>query len=180
MEVLCHADEGRPVLLERLHQLGKVQQRPAEPVDAMGQDAVDLPGPDVGYEALQRRAVQIAAAVAAVVIARGQRRPAGMGLAVDVRFGRLALGIQRVEVLVESFFGAFAGVDGAADRSSRRRLGFTGLGHDFCPFSVSPKKKCPEQCAPVTALATALRERYVRPSKAKPCSRTSTWSVRPL
>src|SRR5215472_6346709 len=145
----------------------------------MGQYAVDLPGPDVSQQALQRRAFQVAAAVAAVVIARGQRRPAGMSLAVDVRFGRLALGIQRVEVLVESFLGAFAGVDGAAHRG-RRRLGFTGLGHDFCPFAVRPKKKCPEQCAPVTALATALSERYVRPSKAKPCSRTSTWSVRPL
>src|SRR5262249_24278976 len=179
VKVLRHADEGRPLLLKRLHQPGKVQQRPAQPVDAMGQDAVDLPGPDVGYEALQRRAVQVAAAVAAVVIARRQRRPAGMGLAVDVRFGSLELGVQRVEILVESFFGAFAGVDGAAPRG-RHRLGFTGLGHDLGPFSVRPKKKCPEQCEPVTALATALSERYVRPSKAKPCSRTSTWSARPL
>src|SRR5262249_23246709 len=180
VKVLRHADEGRPLLLKRLHQPGKVQQRPAEPVDAMGQHAVDLPGPDVGYEALQRRAVQVAAAVTAVVIARGQRRPAGMGLAVDVRFGGLALGVQGVEILVESFFGAFAGVDGAAHQRGRRRFGFTGVGHDLGPFSGSTKKKCPEQCEPVTALATALSERYVRPSKAKPCSRTSTWSDRPL
>jgi hypothetical protein len=53
-------------------------------------------------------------------------------------------------------------------------------GHGFGPFSVRPKKKCPEQSEPVTALATALSERYIWPSNAKPWSRSSTCSVRPL
>ena len=59
-------------------------------------------------------------------------------------------------LLVESFFGAFAGIHGAADRRCRRRFHFTGIRHGFGPFSVSPKKKCPEQCVPVTALARIL------------------------
>src|SRR5262249_44918906 len=153
---------------------------PAEPIDAMGQHAVDLPGPDVDQQALQCRAFQVAAAIAAVVVAVGQRRPAGMGLTVDVRLGGFALGIQGVEVLVESFFGAFARVDGAAQWARRGGFRCARVGHGFAPFSVRPKKKFPEQCEPVTALATALSERYVWPSNAKPRSRTSTWSVRPL
>src|SRR5262249_47182554 len=103
-----------------------------------------------------------------------------MGLALDVCLGGLALGVQGVEILVQSFFGAFARIDGATHRRSRRRFRLARVGHGLSPFSVSPKKKCPEQCEPVTALATALSERYVWPSNAKPCSRTSTWSVRPL
>src|SRR6516162_6850402 len=103
-----------------------------------------------------------------------------MGLALDVRFRGLALGIQRVEILVQSFLGAFARVDRATQWRGRRRFRHARVSHGFSPFSVRPKKKYPEQCEPVTALATALSERYVWPSKAKPCSRTSTWSVRPL
>src|SRR5262249_54315502 len=113
-------------------------------------------------------------------IAVGQHRPAGMGLAMDVGFGGFPLGIERIEILVQTFLGAFARIDGAAQWRGRRRFRLARVGHSFPRFSVRPKKKCPEQCAPVTALATALSERYVLPSNAKPCSRTSTWSVRPL
>src|SRR5262249_16425883 len=146
----------------------------------MGQHAVDLPGLDVGQEALQCRPVEIAAAIAAVVVAGRKRRPTGVGLTVDIGLGGFALGIERVEILVEPFFGALARVDRTTNRRGRCRFRVAGAGHDLGPFVVSPKKKCPEQCAPVTALATALSERYVWPSKAKPCSRTWTSSVRPL
>src|SRR5262249_30533127 len=141
---------------------------------------VNLPGLDVHQESLQSRPIEVAAAVAAVVVECRQRGPAGMGLAVDVRFGRLTLDIQRIEILFESLFGAFTRVDGATHQGTRSRFGPWGSSHDLFPFSVSPKKKCPEQCEPMTALATALRERYVRPAKPKPRSRTSTWSIRPL
>src|SRR5262245_19043859 len=103
-----------------------------------------------------------------------------MGLAVAVRFGGFALGIERIEILVQTFLGALARVDGATQWRGRRCLRLARGGHGLSLFCVRPKKKCPEQCEPVTALATALSERYVWPSKAKPCSRTSTWSVRPL
>src|SRR5262249_47058801 len=42
VEVLGHANERHLVLFKQLHQLRKVKQRPAEPIDAMSQDAVDL------------------------------------------------------------------------------------------------------------------------------------------
>src|SRR6516225_9731336 len=122
----------------------------------MGHDAVDLPGLDSGQEALQGGPVEVAAGVAAVVVARGQAGPAGMGLAVHIGFGGFALGVKRVEVGVESFFGAFASVDGATHRRCRRRFGFARNAHWSCPFLASTKKKRPEQCEPVTALATAL------------------------
>jgi hypothetical protein len=41
-----------------------------------------------------RRTVEIATAIAAVVVAGRQRCPAGMGLAVDKGLGRLALGVE--------------------------------------------------------------------------------------
>src|SRR5262249_54813348 len=130
--------------------------------------------------ALQGGPVQIATAVAAVVVALGQAGPAGVGLAADVGFRGFALGVEGVEFLVESLFGALARVDGTAHGNGRRGFGLAGSSHCLPPFSVRPKKKCPEQCEPVTALATALSERYTWPSNAKPRSRTSTWSVRPL
>src|SRR5215831_17892174 len=136
----------------------------------MSQHTIDLASLDIGQETLECRAVEIAAAIAAVVVARRKRSPAGMSLAVDISLGGFPLGIERIEILVKTFLGAFARVDGATHQRGRRRFRLARVGHDFFPFSVRPKKKCPEQCEPVTALATALSERYVLPSKAKPCS----------
>src|SRR2546427_808156 len=82
-----------------------------------------LVGRDAGQEPLQCRPVEVAAGIAAVVVAVGQAGPAGMGLAVDIGFRRFALGVQRVEVLVETFFGALAGVDGTAHWRGRVRFG---------------------------------------------------------
>jgi hypothetical protein len=39
--------------------------------------------------------------------------PALMGLALDIGFASLALGIERVEVLFETMLGGFPGIDGA-------------------------------------------------------------------
>src|SRR5262249_39185520 len=136
----------------------------AKAIHPMGHHAIDLPCLDIGQQTLECRAVEVAAAVAAVVVVDRERRPTGMGLAVDIRFRGLALGIQGVEVLVESFFGALARVDGTAHRGSREGFRLAGSRHGLAPFSVRPKKKCPEQCEPVTALATALSERYTWPS----------------
>src|SRR5262249_40248894 len=130
----------------------------------MGQHTVDLPGLDVGQQALQGGPVEVAAAIAAVVVALPQAGPASVGLALDVGFGGFALGVQRIEVLVQPLFGAFARVDGTTSRGRRKRFRLARRGHWSCPFVVSPKKKCPEQCEPVTALATALSERYTWPS----------------
>jgi ATP-dependent DNA ligase len=53
-DLLYHAGNclmREPLVRRReLHQLGKVQERSAEPVDTVGQDAVNLPGSDVGQQ----------------------------------------------------------------------------------------------------------------------------------
>jgi hypothetical protein len=79
VEVLRHTDERYLVLLERLHEPGKVEQRPAESVDTMSQHAIDLPGLDIGQETLECRAVEIAAAIAGVVVAGSKRRGTAQG-----------------------------------------------------------------------------------------------------
>ena len=59
--------------------------------------------------------VHVGAGETTVVVLLRQRRPAFVPLAVDEGLGRLALGIERVEGLLESLVGRLPGVDGAAD-----------------------------------------------------------------
>src|ERR1700719_2182465 len=51
----------------------------------------------------------------AILVTLSQRMPAVLLLTEDVGFGCLALCLQCVELLLESFFGRFAGINGAAD-----------------------------------------------------------------
>src|SRR5262249_56698377 len=120
--------------------------RAAEATDAAAHGAVAPPALETPQEWWAVGGVGVAARVTAVVVADRERRPTGMGLAVDVGFRGLALGIQGVEVLVESFFGALARVDGTTHRGSREGFRLAGSSHGLAPFSVRPKKKCPEQC----------------------------------
>src|SRR6266571_8654444 len=46
VEGLRHRDEGDPVLVEQLDQLGEVGKRSGEPVDLVDHHDVDLAGPD--------------------------------------------------------------------------------------------------------------------------------------
>ena len=71
VERLGNADEARLGLLERLDQLGEVEQRAAEPIHLVDNDNVDALGGDVGEHALQRRTFERAARDAAIVIAFG-------------------------------------------------------------------------------------------------------------
>jgi hypothetical protein len=156
MKLLRHGYEADAVLVEGLHHLGKIQQRAAEPVDAVGHDTINLAGADGGQEAGQGRALQGAAAVAAVVIGLGQANPAGVLLAGDVGLGRFPLRVQGVELLLQAFLGGLPGVDGTANlrhRPRRRRL--LVVPHDLAPFPLRRKNRKPLQCEPVMALATA-------------------------
>jgi hypothetical protein len=60
---------------------------------------------------LQSRPFHIAADEVAIVIAVGKVGPAFVGLAADEGFGRLALGIQGVELLLQPFLGGLACVN---------------------------------------------------------------------
>jgi hypothetical protein len=55
--------------------------------------------------------------------------------------------VQRVELLLQPFFGGFAGVDGAAPYRRLRR------------HALRPKKRGPDQRAPVIRRATSDSER---------------------
>ena len=95
--------------------LGEIGERPAEPVDLVDDDHVDQSGLDVGEQSLERRAVQGAAGDTAVVVPVTNRHPALGLLARDVGLTGLALGVERIELLLQAFLGRFAGVDRAAE-----------------------------------------------------------------
>ncbi len=105
VELLGNGDKGHPVLLEDFDDAGKVQQRAAEAVHLVDHDTIDPAGCDIVQEALEGRPLHVAAREAAVVIAVGQASPAFPALTGDVGLSRFALGIERVELLVEAFFG---------------------------------------------------------------------------
>jgi hypothetical protein len=62
--------------------------------------------------------LHIAAGETAVVVPRRQAGPSLVSLARDIRLGRFPLGIQAVELLLETLVGGLARVDGAAGVST--------------------------------------------------------------
>jgi len=58
VEALCHRDEGDLMGIEELHQLGKVGQRPGQPIHLIDDDDIQLPGPDISEQLLQSRPFQ--------------------------------------------------------------------------------------------------------------------------
>ena len=99
----------------------------------------------------QGRAVEGAAGEATVVVAVIEGHPALVPLALDVGEAGLPLRIQRVERLVQSFLGALAAVDRAADLARR------GI-HPAVPFGRRPKNNQPFHRVPAIALATADKD----------------------
>ena len=102
------------MLVEGLDQARKVGERAGQPVDLVGHDDIDTPRTNIGEQALQGRALHRGAGDAPVIVGGGDQAPALVALAADISFTGLALGMQRVELLLQSFLGGFAGVDRAA------------------------------------------------------------------
>jgi hypothetical protein len=150
VELLGNGDERDALPVERLHDAGEVEQGPAEPIDLVDDDAVDLAGLDVPEEPVEGGPLHVAAGVAAIVVVVGQYSPALRLLAGDVRLGGVALCVERVVFLVEPFVGGLARVDRAADRRPSR-LAFLAA-HRCTP---SRKKRKPLMWLPVIRLATA-------------------------
>ena len=101
--------------------------------------------------------LQRAAGEAAVVVGVADQRPALGALAGDVGLAGLALGVQRVELLLQPLLGGLAGVDRAAELAGDR------LRHAALPWRLMPKNTSPFQRVPVIARAMAESERYGRP-----------------
>src|SRR5437773_12213705 len=144
------------VFFEDADDAGEIQQRSAEPVQLVGDYAVDPAGFDVGQEALERGPVHVAPGKTAVVITLRQALPTLVPLALDVGQASFTLSVERVEILLESDLGGFAGVDGAADRSGWVILPV----HAFPPLPASARRKNrkPLVWEPVMALATADKD----------------------
>src|SRR5437764_1024386 len=103
------------MLVEYLHQLGKISQRSGQPVDLVDHDDVDLAAPDVGKELLQVWAVEGSTGEGAIVIAVGDQAPALVGLTLYICLAGLPLGIERVELEIEVMLGRLARVDRASE-----------------------------------------------------------------
>ena len=137
VELLRDRNERDFMLLEGLHHAGEVEQRAAQAIDLIDDDAIDLAGFDVGHQTLESGPVHVAAGEAAVVVAVGQAGPAFAGLAADEGLGRLALGVEAVELLLQTLLRALARVNGAADQGKRGALGgAVGWVHRSPPFPV--------------------------------------------
>jgi hypothetical protein len=143
---------------------GKVQQGAREAVDLVDHDGVDARGLDVRQEPSESGPINRAAGEPAVVVAVGQAGPALLLLAGDVGLGRLTLGVEAVELLVQTLVRGLAGVDGAADKFRRLRSRLRALAcllglHRAPPLPVNPKNSSPFQCDPVIAFATVVSDR---------------------
>src|SRR5271166_1428256 len=98
----------------QLDQLGEVGERPRQPVNLVDDDHVDLAGPDIVQQLLERRPLHRTSREAAIVIAFADKLPSLMGLALDVSHRGFALVVEGVEVLFQTIVGGDARVDGAA------------------------------------------------------------------
>lgn len=88
--------------------MDEVGQRPGKPVDLVDDHDIDLAAVDIGEQLLQRRTLQVAARAAAIIIALRQTALALMALAGDEGLAGLALSMQRIERLLQSFLRRFA------------------------------------------------------------------------
>lgn len=156
--MLRYADEGNLIAFEDFEHASEVHQRAAQSVDLVDDHAIHLAGFDVRQQLPERWTIHIAAGEATVVITIRKALPAFVTLADDVRFARFTLGVERVELLVESFFRRLPGVDRTANDVAGRFVTFASGPSHRAPTLPSRKKWNPLQCWPVIALATPLSD----------------------
>ena len=107
------------LLVEDLHDLGEIQQRTAQSVHFVHDDAIDLAGRDVGQQTLEGWSVHVPTGETTIVVVLGQALPSFVLLAGDVRLARLPLGVEGIELLFEPLFGGLSRVDGASHCGGR-------------------------------------------------------------
>src|SRR5258706_15574559 len=120
-------------------------------------DILDGGGGNAGAEPFKVGPVSGSARVPTIVISGPDQGPAGMSLTPDIGRGRLILGVERVELLVEPMFGGDAGIDRTADRLGRRGLHGRPPGAGRSALSRRPKNRGPFHLVPVIAKATLVR-----------------------
>jgi len=135
--------------------LGEIRERPGQPVDLVDHHDVDLSIGDVREQPLHGRPLQRAARQTSIIIGGVDQAPALALLAFDERLARLALSMERIEVLLQPLLRGFARIDGTA---LERRL---SRARDALPLLTlfRPKKVGPDQRLPVIVRATSESER---------------------
>jgi hypothetical protein len=101
------------VSVEKFDDLGEIHEGPAQAVDLVDDYDVHPVLSDIGQEALEGRAIHGTAGEPAVIVGGLHEEPAFTPLAPDESLAGLPLGMQGVEILLESFLGRLAGVDRA-------------------------------------------------------------------
>ena len=129
IELLGDGHERHAVCLKQFNQLGEIGKRSGQAVDFVNNHDIDLARLNVGEQRLKGRAFEGAAGEAAIVMAGLDQSPSFVGLALDVGFCGLTLGIKRVEILFKAMLGGLARVDGAAEN-------FTLVGCHLGPLAV--------------------------------------------
>ena len=129
VELLGDRDEGDAPSVEGFHDLGEVKQRTRQSVDLIDHHDVDLACANIAQEPLQGRAVHRPPGKAAVVVQSRQDHPAFMLLGEDKGRTGFALGIERVEGLLQALLGRFARVNRASHLSGRRSRRLSRLSH---------------------------------------------------
>ena len=148
VELLGHRNERDPVPLEPLHHLSEVSERTGEAIDLIHDHDIHTARLDVREEPLQRRPLKVCPRKSSIVVPSPDDGPALMLLALDVVERRLALSIERVEGLLESFSVGLPRVDRTADYLPA---------HDTPRTLCSPKNRGPDQWAEVIFSAIFVR-----------------------
>jgi hypothetical protein len=100
--------------IEQFHHLGKIGQRPGQPIDLIYHHYIDHLLLDVSQQFLQCRTLHSPARKTAIVVMVLYQVPALTRLAADEGLTGIALGVERIEILLQSLFGGLTGIDGAA------------------------------------------------------------------
>jgi len=93
------------MVVEQLDELGEVGERAGQAVDLVDNHDIDLALADIRKKLLKGGAIYRPAGDPSIIIVGFDELPAFVGLALDVGLRRLALGIERVEVLFEPMLG---------------------------------------------------------------------------
>lgn len=100
--------ERDAVGVEELDHFREVGEGTGQAVDFVNHHYIDEVFADVGQQPLQSRAFHGGARAPAIIIGGLDQPPALARLALDERFARVALRLQRIKVLLQAFFGRLA------------------------------------------------------------------------
>src|SRR5690606_28307153 len=116
IERLGDANKASTCPVEYIDDPGKIGETAGEPVDLVEQNNIDPVCRYIGEQALQARALHIAAREPAIIVTLFHQHPAFVTLAQSIGRTSLILRIKAIELLLEPILGRFARIDSAAKK----------------------------------------------------------------